>query len=131
MGIAIDSDADARDRLDVLRTEELAEPLDPVAVHHHGAKNKLHVRAPRRGGAVRWRVDIRSERGRVATREGMYDSAGPLEIDTPNFGAGYYDVRLQLTTRRAEIQATQSLIVVPDRCVVPKRSRGRGSSVPG
>ena len=119
MGFPVDTDADAAERLQALQDEELREPLDPVAVHRHGAQNRIVVRAPRRLGAVRWRVDIRSERGRVATREGMYDAGGPLEIETPNFGIGYYDVRLQMTTRRAEIQATQSLIVVPERCVVP------------
>jgi 4-alpha-glucanotransferase len=71
-------------------------------------------------GAVRWRVDIRSERGRVASREGLHDSAGPLEITTPNFGEGYYDVRVTMTTRRAETQARQQLIVVPERCVTPR-----------
>ena len=120
MGLRADTEKAAREQLNALQDEDLTEPLDPVAVHQYGAQNKLVVRAPRRAGALRWRVDIRSERGRVASREGIYDGGGPLEIDTPNFGAGYYDVRLRMTTRRAESEATQSLIVVPERCVTPR-----------
>jgi 4-alpha-glucanotransferase len=119
MGICPDSEGAARERLDALQNEHLRQPLDPVVVHRHGAQNRIVVRAPRRAGALRWRVDIRSERGRVASREGVYDGGGPLEIDTPNFGAGYYDVRIRMTTRRSEAEARQSLIVVPERCVVP------------
>lgn len=119
MGHHVTDDASAGDLLNAILDEELRQPLDPVVVHRHGVQNRLIVRAPRRQGAVRWKVTIRSERGRIAAREGMFDSAGPLEIDTPNFGAGYYDVRIMLTSRRAEIEATQQLIVVPDRCIVP------------
>jgi 4-alpha-glucanotransferase len=119
MGLPSDDDTAAKEHLNALWDEDLTPPLDPVVVHQHGRSNKLVVRAPRRAGAVRWRVDIRSERGRVASREGLHDGAGPLEIDTPNFGAGYYDVRVTMTSRRAEVQATQLLIVVPERCVVP------------
>jgi 4-alpha-glucanotransferase len=120
MGLRADSDDAARDQLNALHDENLRRPLDPATVHRHGASNKLVVRAPRRGGAIRWRVDIRSERGRVASREGLYDGGGPLEIDTPNFGAGYYDVRIRMTSRRAESEATQLLVVAPERCVVPR-----------
>jgi 4-alpha-glucanotransferase len=119
MGFPVNDEAVARDALNAVLDDDLRQPLDPVAVHRHGVQNRLVVRAPRRLGAVRWKITIRSERGRVASREGMFDAAGPLEIETPNFGAGYYDVRVTLTTRRAEQEATQLLIVVPDRCVVP------------
>ncbi|HET9425281.1 MAG TPA: 4-alpha-glucanotransferase [Gemmatimonadaceae bacterium] len=119
MGYVVDDEAMARDRLASLQDEELRQPLDPVVIHRHGVQNRLVVRAPRRDGAVRWKVTIRSERGRIAARDGMFDTAGPLEVDTPAFGAGYYDVRFTLTTRRRETEATQSLIVVPERCVVP------------
>src|SRR4051812_38304379 len=97
MGLRADTEEYAREQLNALQDDDLRRPLDPVVVHHHGLANKLQVRAPRREGALRWRVDVRSERGRVASREGVYDGGGPLEIDTPNFGAGYYDVRLRLT----------------------------------
>ena len=120
MGLRADNDKAAEEQLDALQDEALRQPLDPVVVHRHGAQNKLFVRAPRRAGALRWRVDIRSERGRVASREGIYDGGGPLEIDTPNFGPGYYDVRIRMTMRRSETEATQSLIVVPERCVTPR-----------
>lgn len=120
MGLEASSEDAARARLEELQDQDLREPLDPVVVHRHGEQNRLMVRAPRRQGAVRWRVDIRSERGRVASREGLYDDAGPLEISTPNFGEGYYDVRLTMTTRRAETQSRQQLIVVPERCVTPR-----------
>ena len=113
-------DRAARAQLDALQDEDLRAPLDPVIVHQHGQQNRLVVRAPRRGGAVRWRVDIRNERGRSASREGLYDSGGPLEIDTPNLGAGYYDVRIRLTSRRAESEATQLLVVAPERCTLPQ-----------
>ena len=119
MGLNAATEDEARQELETLQDDDLRAPLDPVVVHHHGQQNRLVVRAPRRGGAVRWRVDIRSERGRIASREGLYDSAGPLEIDTPNLGAGYYDVRIRMTSRRAESEATQQLIVAPERCVVP------------
>ncbi len=120
MGLSAETDSAAREQLTALQDEDLRQPLDPVTVHHHGAANKLTVRAPRRGGALRWRVEIRSERGRVASREGVYDGGGPLELDTPNLGAGYYDVRLRMTTRRSESEERQSLIVVPERCVTPR-----------
>ena len=120
MRLRATSDDEARDQLAALQDEDLRRPLEPVVVHQHGRKNHLVVRAPRRGGAIRWRVDIRSERGRIASREGLYDSGGPLEIETPNFGPGYYDVRIRLTSRRAETEAMQSLIVAPERCVTPR-----------
>ena len=120
MGLRAHSEDAAREQLAALQDQDLRSPLDPVVVHQHGVKNKLVARAPRRGGAVRWRVDIRSERGRIASREGLYDGGGPLEIETPNFGAGYYDVRVRMTSRRSESEATQLLIVVPDRCVTPR-----------
>jgi 4-alpha-glucanotransferase len=120
MGLRADTAQAARDQLAALQDEDLTAPLDPVLVCHHGKPNKLAVRAPRRGGAVRWRVDIRSERGRIASREGLYDGGGPLEIDLPNFGTGYYDVRIRMTSRRAEAEATQLLIVAPERCVAPR-----------
>lgn len=120
MGQPVESDESARELLNALQDEDMTNPVDPVVVHRHGAKNRIAVRAPRREGAVRWRIDVRSERGRVASREGLHDSAGPLEIDTPNFGEGYYDVRVTLTSRRHETQSKQQLIVVPERCVVPR-----------
>jgi 4-alpha-glucanotransferase len=124
MGLRAHSEDAAREQLNALQDQDLRSPLDPVVVHQHGAKNKLIARAPRRGGAVRWRVDIRSERGRIASREGLYDGGGPLEIETPNFGAGYYDVRIRMTSRRAESEATQLLIVCPDGCVAPRDTLG-------
>ena len=129
MGLQAGSEKAAREQLDFLRDEDLRAPLDPAVVHRHGQRNKLIVRAPRRGGAVRWRADIRSERGRIASREGVYDGGGPLEIETPNFGAGYYDVRIRLTSRRGESQATQLLIVAPERCVSPAELLGERKGV--
>jgi 4-alpha-glucanotransferase len=129
MGLRAETDQAASEQLNALHDEDLTCPLDPVVVHQYGKPNKLLVRAPRREGAVRWRVDIRSERGRVASREGLYDGGGPLEIDTPDFGAGYYDVRIRLTSRRGETEATQLLIVAPERCVVPADLLGERKAI--
>src|SRR4051812_8296577 len=119
MGLSADTDHLAGEQLRQLQDEDLRRPLDHAVVHQHGAGSKLQVRAPRREGALRWHVSIRSERGRIASREGLYDGGGPLEIDLPNFGAGYYDVRLRMTMRQSESQSNQLLIVAPERCVVP------------
>jgi 4-alpha-glucanotransferase len=129
MGLRAESAAAAREQLAALQDDDLREPLDPVVVHQHGQENKLIVRAPRRAGAVRWRIDVRSERGRVASREGLYDTSGPLEIETPDFGAGYYDVRLRMTSRRAESEVTQLLVVAPERCTVPRDLLGERKAV--
>ena len=129
MGLQAETDREAHQQAEALQDETLRTPLDPVVVHINGQRNKLVVRAPRRSGAVRWKVDIRSERGRIASREGLYDSAGPLEIETPNFGAGYYDVRIRLTSRRTESESTQLLIVAPPRCVVPRDILGDRKAV--
>jgi 4-alpha-glucanotransferase len=120
MGHAVSSDADAEDRLNELYDVGRKELLDPVLVHERGLGRRILVRAPRRGGAVRWQIRIRSERGRVASREGVHDSAAALEIDTPDLGIGYYDVHLRLTTSHGELEATQTLIVVPPKCIVPR-----------
>jgi 4-alpha-glucanotransferase len=56
----------------------------------------------------------------VAAREGVHDSPAALEIETPDLGIGYYDVHVQLTTTHGELEATQTLIVVPPRCIVPR-----------
>lgn len=120
MGFPIASDKDAEERLNALLDAGRKRLLEPVVVHERGMANpRIRAHAPRRGGALRWKIEIRSERGRVAAREGLYDSAGPLEIETPNLGIGYYDVRLTLTGREAELKANQTLIVVPPRCMAP------------
>jgi 4-alpha-glucanotransferase len=120
MGVAAETDAAAAEVLGQLQDEDLRQPLDPVVVHRHDERNVIRVRVPRRAGVMRWKVSIRSERGRVASRSGLHDSAAPLEIETPNFGPGYYDVRITLTTKRGETEASQSLIVVPHRCALPE-----------
>ena len=119
MGFAVSNDADAGARLEELYDVGRKRLIDPVLVHVRGPKLRIRVHAPRRAGALRWRLEIRSERGRLAAREGLYDSAGPLEIETPDLGLGYYDVRLKLTGSQGELDANQTLIVVPPRCMVP------------
>jgi 4-alpha-glucanotransferase len=120
MGHDVGSDEAAAARLEELRDDARKELLDPVLVHERGrGRPSIPVRAPRRGGAVRWKIEIRSERGRLATREGVYDGASALTIDTPDFGIGYYDVRVFLNGARGESTSNQTLIVVPSRCVVP------------
>ena len=120
MGFPGSSEHDAEERLNALLDEGRKRLLEPVVVHERGAANpRVRAHAPRRGGALRWKLEIRSERGRVASRDGLYDSAGPLEIETPNLGIGYYDVRLTLTGSQGEQKANQTLIVVPPRCIGP------------
>ena len=105
MGFPMSSEQDAEERLNALLDEGRKRLLEPVVVHERGAANpRVRAHAPRRGGALRWKIEIRSERGRVAAREGLYDSAGPLEIETPNLGIGYYDVRLTLTGSQGELE---------------------------
>jgi 4-alpha-glucanotransferase len=125
MGFAVPSEQVAQERLNELFDEGRKRLLDPVVVHERGAAHpRIRAHAPRRGGALRWKIEVRSERGRVATRDGLYDSAGPLEIQTPDLGAGYYDIRLLLTGSHGELKANQTLIVVPPRCVAPSELLG-------
>lgn len=119
MGFAIDSEVRAKEVLEQLYDEDRKRLIEPVQVLKRRPDHRFRVHAPRREGAVRWKLDIRSERGRIASRDGLYDSAGPLEIDLPNFGIGYYDAHLSLTTTRGETEANQTLIIVPDRCTIP------------
>jgi 4-alpha-glucanotransferase len=120
MGFPVSSEQVAEERLNALLDESRKRLLEPVVVHERGAVHpRIRTHAPRRGGALRWRIEIRSERGRVATREGLHDSAGPLEIETPDLGIGYYDVGLTLTGSQGELTANQTLIVVPPRCIAP------------
>jgi len=125
MGLPVSSEHVAEERLNELFDEGRKRLLEPVVVHERGAAHpRLRTHAPRRGGALRWKIEIRSQRGRVALREGLYDSAGPLEIETPNLGIGYYDVRLTLTGSQGELKANQTLIVVPPRCIAPSEILG-------
>ncbi len=120
LGFAVSSEQAAEERLHALLDEGRKRLLDPVVVHERGAVHpRIRAHAPRRGGALRWKTEIRSERGRVASRDGLYDSAGPLEIQAPDLGVGYYDVRVTLTGRHGELRANQTLIVVPPRCIGP------------
>jgi 4-alpha-glucanotransferase len=129
MGLNAETDHLASEQLNQLQDDDLRRPLDQVAVHQHGAGRRLQVRAPRRGGALRWQLSIRSERGRIGSREGLYDGGGPLEIELPNFGAGYYDVRLRMTMRQSESQSSQMLVIAPERCVVPADVLGARKAV--
>jgi 4-alpha-glucanotransferase len=120
MGHAVGSEAEAGELLETLYDEERKRLLDPVLVYQRAKNNVIRVRAPRREGAVHWKVAIRSERGRVATRTGLHEAAGQLDLELPDLGIGYYDVRLELTTKRGETVADQTLIIVPTQCVMPE-----------
>ncbi len=121
-GFDASTDEAARDALAALRGEARRELIAPVRVVEQASPNArvLAVRTP--GGRDRsgpWRLEVSAEHGERFVTEGPWRGGGALELALPPLAIGYHTVRLELSAGGNAWSATQSLIVVPPRCVTP------------
>jgi len=67
-----------------------------------------------------WRIDISTEAGDQLSTEGKWRAGSVPQITLPpDLPLGYHDLRLSVSLAGREESATQRLIVVPPRCVLP------------
>jgi 4-alpha-glucanotransferase len=124
LGLDASTEAAARQSLARLDTEERAGLLDPVRVVIESGRNgsTLPVRVPGDiGHSAAWRLEVCGENGVTTAREGRLRPRGAAAaIALPRLDCGYHDLRLTLETGRASASGSQTLIVAPPRCVLPR-----------
>jgi 4-alpha-glucanotransferase len=126
MGFDAPSEDAARGWLAELDHEERGGLVDSVRVVERdaAAARRVPVRIPPGwSGAARVRATITEEGGTSWTVERAVRRAGTLALPAP-LPYGYHTVRVAVSANGREEEATQSLIVVPRRCVTPDARLG-------
>ena len=123
LGFDAPSDEAARALLERITEEEAQELVPPVRVARLGsqASTAVEVRLP--AGANRtgaWRLEFTLEDGTHRVVEGSWAGGPTLEIALPvEVPLGYHRIRLSIASSGGAGSNEQTLIVVPDRCVLP------------
>ena len=117
------SEARARDTLAALQSAESASPLAPVGVLTAGAPGhpRVEVQLPVHDGAeLRYSLQLQLEDGRSYRGEGHAHASPRLTLPLPEraeLPLGYHRLHCELHLHGQTVQAEQSLIVTPGRCL--------------
>jgi 4-alpha-glucanotransferase len=123
LGFDASSEEAARESLERIDDEEARELIPPVRVVRLGssALRAIDVRLPRgadHSGA--WRLEITLEDGTHRVVEGSWAGGPTIEIALPiDIPLGYHNVLVSIASSGGANSNEQTLIVVPDRCVLP------------
>jgi len=123
LGFDAATDDAARQSLERLVDEEAAELIPPVRVVRRSstAARAIDVRLPPgadHSGA--WRLEVELESGERFVVDGSWAGGPTLEIALPiDVPLGYHHVRVSIASSTGAGSNEQTLIVVPDRCVLP------------
>lgn len=120
MGFDAPTEDAARGWLAELDHEDAGAIVDPVRVveRDSAAARLIRVRAPAGFNAAAAHAIVTEESGRTARIEGQLRRGGTLRLRSP-LPYGYHTLSVRLSNGRREIDARQSLIVVPSRCISP------------
>jgi 4-alpha-glucanotransferase len=123
LGFDASTDDSARLALDQIAEEESRELIAPVRVVR-GSSNAVHavdVQLP--PGADRtgaWRLEITLEHGETHVLDGSWAGGPKIQIVLPvPIPLGYHRILISIATSSGAGSNEQTLIVVPDRCVLP------------
>lgn len=123
LGFDASSDDAARQCLERVADEEAQELISPVRVVRMGSTGSraVEVRLPPaadRTGA--WRLELTLEDGTSRVVDGSWAGGPTLEIALPvDVPLGYHRILLSIASSTGAASNEQTLIVVPDRCVLP------------
>jgi len=123
LGFDVSSDDAARESLERLTEEESQELIPPVRVVRKSSNEarSVEVRLPHgadQSGA--WRLEIVLESGETHLTAGSWAGGPRLAITTPiDLPFGYHRVLVSIASSTGAGSNEQTLIVVPDRCVLP------------
>jgi len=113
-----------------LEGEEGATVLAPVQVRaRNGYDRSVPVRWPVDWGGGEWRAEFVAETGGAMVREGRFDevSNSALALAIPDeLDEGYHDLRLTVIHGSDHVEARQSLILTPSRCLTLGERIGEG-----
>ena len=127
MGIDASTDDAARDALAGLRDAANRELIAParVVTLRDPSRRLLTVRAPAsRERTGPWFLEIESEQGERSRREGPWRGDTELDLSLPDLPLGVHRIRLTLDAGGREWINEQTLIVAPERCVMPHEILG-------
>lgn len=108
--------------LDHERANSIVEPVRVVERDSAEART-VTVRLPPGTGAARVKLTITEEAGHVWPVEATARGRATLRVPT-RLPYGYHRAHVTVTARTRELEATQSLIVVPSHCVPPAAMLG-------
>ena len=132
LGIDASSDAAVDDALVALRRTMRDELIAPVRVvrSDEPSRNRFTVQAPdsyARTGT--WHLEVKLEDGSRHVADGRWRGDPVFEVDVAgDIPLGYHRVRASLSVGGTDWSDTQTLIVVPPRCVTPENLVGRNGA---
>ena len=123
LGFDASTDDAARLELERLAEDEAQELIAPVRVVRRTSTNAgaVDVRLPPSADHTgAWRLEITLENGEHHVVDGSWAGGPKLEIALPlDVPLGYHRVRVSIASSTGAGSNEQTLIVVPDRCVLP------------
>lgn len=123
LGFDVSSDDAARESLERMSDEASQEMIPPVRVVRRSSSDAraIEIRLPHgveHSGA--WRLEIVLETGDTHVVAGSWAGGSKLEIAMPiDVPLGYHRVLVSIASSNGAGSNEQTLIVVPDRCVLP------------
>jgi 4-alpha-glucanotransferase len=130
LGADAATEAAAIRALAALHAAESMRPLAPTRVCGPRAARRVPLTLPRAlasASALDWHLELRDETGHRTRAEGrLARPRAAASVALPDVPAyGYYELRLELAARGAPpVTATQTLIVTPPRCPLPRERLG-------
>ncbi|HEY4216071.1 MAG TPA: 4-alpha-glucanotransferase [Gemmatimonadaceae bacterium] len=122
MGVQVDTDDDARDAMERLLEQERRTIVAPVRVleQYDPAIGRVEVRTPPSRARGPWRLDVELEDGRRYVADGQWRGDETMDLALPpDIPLGYHQLTITLSDAGVEWSDEQTLIVVPNRCVLP------------
>lgn len=126
LGYDASTEGSARRCLEQIADSDRNQLLAParVQIERRDRSLRLPLNVPARAHTGEWFLDVQGEDGKRFRNQGWLRDRAPNTLPLPALAPGYYEVKVSLQAGTMVREAGQTLIVVPQRCVLPSERIG-------